>query len=205
MNYTQLATKEETKKTIDALTKNNIDAVVVDTAKDAMDKIKNLIPEGATVMNGSSKTLEEIGFIDYLKEGSHPWKNLHAKILSQKDPKNQALFRMQATLSDYYLGSVHAVSQTGELIIGSNTGSQLAHIVYSSPNLIFIVGSQKIVPTVQEGMKRLEEYVVPLEDKNMLKKFGAHTALSKVVIFKKENPMMGRKVKVIFVNQVFGF
>jgi hypothetical protein len=115
------------------------------------------------------------------------------------------MLRKQAVLSDYYLGSVHALAETGEFIIASNSGSQLPHIVFTSPNLIFVVGTQKIVPTLADAMKRLEEHVIPLEDKHMMVAYGAHTMDSKIVIFKHENPMMGRKVRMILVNEKLGF
>ena len=156
-------------------------------------------------MNGSSVTLEQIGFVDYLKSGTHPWNNLHTGILAEKDPAKQGELRKQAVLSDYYLGSVHALSETGEFIIASNSGSQLPHIVFTSPNIIFVVSTQKIVPSLADGIKRLEEYVVPLEDKHMQELYGVGTAISKMVIFKREKPGSGRTVKMILVEEKLGF
>lgn len=188
-----------------ALVANGVEVIAVENGAQALEKIKELIPAGATVMNGASITLEQIGFIEYLKSGNHGWKNLHAAIVAEQDPIKQAALRKQTTLSDYYLGSVHALSETGEFVIGSNSGSQLPHIVFSSPNLIFVVGIQKIVPTLSEAMKRLEEYVVPLENKHMQEKYGVNTMLAKIVIFKRENPKMGRKVRMILVKEKLGF
>lgn len=126
-------------------------------------------------------------------------------IVAETDRAKQALLRKQALLSDYYLGSIHALAQNGEFVIASNTGSQLPHIVFSSPNLIFVVSAKKIVPTLADAMKRLEEHVYALEDKSTMSKYNIHTMLSKVVIFKRENPMLGRKVKMILVNENLGF
>ncbi len=150
-------------------------------------------------MNGSSRTLEQIGFIEYLKPDNHGWDNQHEKILAEKDPAKQAL------LADYYLGSVHAVTEEGEFIVASNSGSQLPHVAFSSSNLILIVGAQKIVATLEEGMKRLKEYVVPLEDANMKQKYGVGTQLNKILLFKGENQMIGRKVTMILVKEKLGF
>lgn len=205
MQYNTLASKESITKTVAALKEHNVEATVVTTKEEALAAIKQLIPNGASVMNGSSVTLEQIGFVDYLKSNSHPWNNLHAGILAEQDKEKQGLLRKQAVLSDYYLGSVHALSETGEFLIASNSGSQLPHIVYTSPNLIFVVSTQKIVPSLTEAMKRLEEYVIPLEDKHMQDLYGINTALSKIVIFKRENPMMGRSVKMILVEEQLGF
>lgn len=205
MTYTTLATKDSITKTVDNLREHNVEAIVVGNKAEALAKIQELIPEGASVMNGTSVTLEQIGYIDYLKSGKHPWKNVHADVLAEQDPVKKGVLRKQATLSDYYLGSVHALAETGEFIIASNTGSQLPHVVFTSPNLIFVVSTKKIVPTLVEGMKRLEEYVVPLENTHMQELYGVETALSKIVIFKRENPNAGRKVRMILVEESLGF
>lgn len=205
MNYNDLATKEIIDKTVQALQSKHIKSIVVSRGTEALNTIKELIPRGASVMNGSSVTLEQIGFIEYLKSGKHGWNNMHATILEEKDPAKQAILRKQAVLSDYYLGSVHALTVDGEFIIASNTGSQLPHIVFTSPNLIFVVSTKKIVPDFVTAMKRLEEHVVPLEDKNMMKKFGIGTSINKIVVFKNENPRLGRKVHMILVEEDIGF
>lgn len=205
MDYTKVADDAVIEKTVAALRERNIEPIVVATAADALAKIKELIPKGASVMNGSSVTLETIGFVDLLKSDTHGWNNVHAAIVAEKDPEKQRTLRRHALTSDYYLGSVHALAETGQFIVASNTGSQLPHVVYSSANVIFVVGGQKIVPTVDEGMKRLEEHVVPLEEVHMQQKYGVSTNISKVVIFNKEQPTTGRKVRMILVKEALGF
>jgi len=205
MNYSTLADKKTVDTTISALSSKNIAAVFVANKADALQKIKDLIPQNASVMNGSSVTLEQIGFVEYLESGKHGWNNLHAAILAENDPVKRAFLRKQSVLSDFYLGSVHALTENGECIIASNTGSQLPHIVFTSPNIIFVVSTKKIVPNLTEGMKRLEEYVVPLEDKHMQQKYGMNTSLNKIVIFKNENQNMGRKIHLILVGEDLGF
>lgn len=205
MNYDNLATEEQITTTIAKLEEHNIHGIAVNSGAEALEKIKSMIPAGASVMNGASVTLETIGFVDYLQSGQHPWNNLHAGIIAEQDKAKQGELRKQATLSDYYLGSVHALSETGEFLVASNTGSQLPHIVFTSKNLIFVVGAHKIVPDLAEGFKRIEEYVVPKEDVHMMAKYGSGTSLNKIVVFKKENPNMGRTVTVLIVNEKLGF
>ncbi len=205
MDYTKLPSREIITKTAEAIKARGVEALMVANKEEALAKIKELIPAGASVMSGSSRTLEEVGFVEYLKSGTHGWNNLHAGILAEKDPAKQRALRKQAVLSDYYLGSVHALAETGEFIIASNSGSQLPHIVFTSPNLIFVVGAQKIVPTLADAMNRLHEHVIPLEDKRMMAAYGAHTAPSKIVVFNRENQQMGRKVRMILVNEKLGF
>ena len=140
-----------------------------------------------------------------MKSGNHGWKNLHKEVLAEKDPAKQAILRKQAALSDYYLGSVHAVAETGQLVIASNSGSQLPHIVFTSPNLVFVVGMQKLAPNLDVALSRVREYVLPLEDKRMKDVGMGGSAISKLLIFEQEPVFMGRKVHVIFVNEKLGF
>ncbi len=205
MDYQTIATGEIINKTTQNLKEHGIDAIVVENREEALETIKKQIPTKASIMNGASITLEQIGFVEYLKSGAHPWNNLHEMVLAEKDPAKQTRLRREATVADYYLGSVHALTTTGELIIASNTGSQLPSITYNSSNVIFVVGAQKIVPTIEDGLNRLNDYVVPLEDKHMQELYGVNTAVSKILIFNRENPMMGRKVSVILVKEKLGF
>lgn len=205
MNYDTLASMETVQKTINALGEHGINAIVVNNHTEALEKVKSLIPKGASVMNGSSRTLEEIGFVDYLKSENHGWKNLHEEILAEKDPAKQAILRRQTVLADYYLGSVHAVAETGQLVIASNSGSQLPHIVFTSPNLIFVVGTQKIAKNLDAALARVREHTLPLEDKRMKDAGMGGSAISKLLIFEREPVFMGRSVQVIFINEKLGF
>lgn len=205
MEYNKLASKEIVEKTVGALKARNVKAIFVKDGKEALEKIKELIPKGASVMNGASVTLEQIGFVDYLINGEHGWDNLHEAIVKESDPAKQSALRKQALSSDFYLGSVHAIAETGEFIIASNTGSQLPHIVFSSPNIIFVVSTKKIVPTLSDTMNRLVEHIIPLEDKHMQEKYGVGTAINKIVTFYGENPNMGRKIRMILIDEDLGF
>lgn len=205
MDYTQLASRDSADKTGEALKARGIETIFVENRGEALAKIKELIAGGASVMNGSSRTLEEIGFVEHLKSGEHGWNNLHADILAESDKQKQSVLRKQSVLSDYYLGSVHALAETGEILIASNSGSQLPHIVYTSPNLIFVVGAQKITPNLDSAMRRLYEYVLPLEDQRMKDAGNSGSYPSKIVIFNREPKFTGRKVTVILVNEKLGF
>jgi hypothetical protein len=204
-NFNDLVSQESIDKTVVALNSHGIHTIIVENGREAHEKALELIPRGVSVMNGSSRTLEQIGFIEHLKSGDHGWDNYHETIITEKDPAKQAAFRKQALLADYYLGSVHAVTEEGEFIVASNSGSQLPHVAYSSSNLILVVGTQKIVSNLEEGMKRLTEYVVPLEEENMRQKYGVGTALNKILILKGENPRSGRTISMILVKEKLGF
>ena len=203
--YTTLADKESLLTAIKNLNDNGFTASEVATHAEALEKIKELIPAHASIMSGASKTLEQIGFIDYLKEGTHGWNNLKENILKETDPTKQAELRTHSVISDFYLGSAHAVSETGEIVIASASGSQLPHLVFTSKNIILVVSTQKITKTLSDAMDRLETHVYPLEDARMKSVGYPGSVLSKVLILKKEPAMMGRKFHVIFVNEHLGF
>lgn len=205
MDYTILATQESIDKTVAALKERGFEPLVVSTKEDAMAKIKELIPAGASVMNGSSTTLNQLGFVDYLKAGQHGWNNLHAAIVAEKDPAQQGVLRRAALTSEFYLGSVHGLAESGEMLIASNSGSQLPHIVYSSPNVVFVVGTQKITPTLADAEVRLREYVIPLEDERMKSVGMGGTKLNKLFHYFGEPSYTGRKIHVILVKEVLGF
>jgi L-lactate utilization protein LutC len=204
-NYITLAPKNSLDRTAKALLSHNYEPLIVETKEEALEAIKSLIPRGASVMNGTSQTLREIGFVDYLKSGDHGWNNLHAPIVAEPDRAKQQPMRNAALFADYYLGSAHAVTETGEMIIASNSGSQLPHLVYTSPNLILVVGIQKIVPSRDAAFDRIQEHVIPLEDERMKGVYGIRTTHAKTVILHRENPMSGRKIRVILVKEKLGF
>lgn len=205
MDYSKLADKETIEKTIAALKPHGFNAELVETRAAALARVKELIPAGAEVMTGSSTTLNEIGFTDYLKSSEHPWKNLKEAVAQEKDPEKQAVLRKQAVLAPYFLGSVHAVTQTGELLTASASGSQLPSYAFTSQNVIWVVGTQKIVPSLEEAMKRIREYTYPLEDARMKSTGAAGSNLAKILIQNNEPPFLGRKLTLIFVNEKLGF
>ena len=205
MAYDKLSASAVVEATMKALTEHGFLPESVANGAEALARIKALIPAGVSVMNGSSTTLQEVGFVDYLKEGKHGWNNLHTAILAEKDPAKQAALRMQSSLSDYYLGSVHALAQTGELVIASASGSQLPHLAYTSKNLILVVGTQKIEPDLATALARVKDYVFPLEDARMKSVGMGGSVIAKLLILNREPAFMGRKVHIILVNEKLGF
>lgn len=204
MKYDALASKDSVEKVMGAVKPRGINPEFVNTKEEALQRLKKLIPSGAEVMTGSSRTLEEIGFVELLKSGEHPWKNWKDIILAEKDEAEQMELRRKSVSSEYFLGSVHAIAETGEAVIASNTGSQLPSYAYTSKNVIWIVGTQKIVPTLEDAIKRVREYVFPLEDKRMKSLGYPGSNISKLLIFQKEiNP--GRKITLLLVNEKLGF
>lgn len=204
MKFDTLASKETIRKTMEALKGRNVHADLVDSKEEALQKIINLIPSGKEVMTGGSTTLDQIGFTEMLKSGKHPWKNLKDRILSEKDPAKQTELRKISVTADYFLGSVHAVTETGEILIVNGTGSAIPSNAFSSDNVIWVVGTQKIVPTLEDAFNRVREYCVPLEDKRMKSLGYQGTTIGKYLIFEREINE-NRKINLIFVNEKLGF
>ena len=157
-------------------------------------------------MTGASLTLQQIGFVELLKSGNHRWRNLKAEIVAEKDPTRQSQLRKQATVADYFLGSVHAIVETGEILVASATGSQIAPYAFSSNHVIWIAGAQKIVPTVEAGLRRIREYILPHEDQRMKNNFGPGSGsfIGKILLFEREAAYLHRSLTLILIREIAG-
>jgi len=199
--WNRLPDSEAINRTIEAAKSRGIKAELASDRAEALKLVISKIPEGSEVMTGSSKTLEEIGLQEILGFGTL-WKNVRAGILAEKDPAKQRELRKRATMASYFLGSVHAVAETGEVVIASGSGSQLPAYAYSADNVIWVAGTQKIVRNLDEGLKRVREHSLPLEDARM-KSLGARGSIvGKILIFEFER---GRNISLILVNEKLGF
>lgn len=203
MKYADLPSSQVVEKTKKSLEERNISVTVVENKADALALLKTMIPKGASVMNGSSTTLTQIGFVDYLSSDAHEWNNLHTAILVEQDKSKQSRMRAESILADYFLGSVHAITEGGTVMIASATGSQLPSYAFSSPNVIWVAGTHKIVPTLEDGFARIKEYVFPLEDERMKGVGYPGSALGKILLFERE--IMQRKIHLVLVNEKLGF
>ena len=206
MDFSKPATLDMVEETIGAVKSRGISVELLNTRKDALERLKNIIPAGASVMTGASVTLREIGFEDLLISKTHPWRNLKDDIVIEKDPAKQLLLRKRALLADFFIGSVHAIVRTGELVVASASGSQLAPYSFTSSNIIWVAGIQKITRTVEEGFQRVREYIMPHEEERMRAKTGGKmgTTLGKLLIFEREAPFLGRTVRLLLVSEKVG-
>lgn len=204
MNYEQIPSDEIISKVVEGLKARNITPIVVETKEQALEEIKKIIPAGGSVMNGSSTTLNEIGFVEYLKSGTHGWDNVHENILKETDPARQARLRKESVLADYFLGSVHAITEAGQLIIASASGSQIPSYAFTSDNVIWVAGVNKIVADREAGFKRVEDYVYPLENKRMQGVGYPGSTIGRVLVFEREI-VPNRHLTMILVKEKLGF
>jgi len=189
-------------ETVRALNAHGFKAELVPDRKAALEKIRSLIPAGAEVMTGSSRTLEEVGLVNTLATGDHSWKNLKAQIVAEKDREKQMTLRRMATFADYFLGSVHAITTKGQLVAGSASGSQLGAYAFGGKNLIIVAGTNKITEDLDEALLRLREHSTPLEDQRIKGLGFPGTYLSKILIYEGERQ---RNAHVILVSEKLGF
>jgi hypothetical protein len=205
-DYKALASDESIEKAVQALSANGIEAFVVETGAEALKKTQELVPEGSEVLTAGSVTLDEVGVAKLVNE-SGKYDSIKSRF-SKLDQKTQGReMRKLGAGPDFVIGSVHAATETGSLLIASLTGSQLPAYAYGAGKVVWIVSTKKIVKDVDEGFKRLNEYVVPLESGRARKAYGLPDSFnsypSKVLVFNRE--IQPGRAKVIFVKQDLGF
>jgi hypothetical protein len=206
MAYDTIPAAEHVRRTVDAVNERGIHAELVETKEAALERVQSLILAGAVIMTGASVTLQQIGFEALLISGNHPWRNFKADLLAEKDPLKQSAMRREGTLAEYYLGSVNALAETGELVFASGSGSQLPAYAFTSRNVIWVAGTQKITPTLEDAVRRVREYVLPLEDQRQ-KSIGnqAGSRINRMLIIEGEPAYLRRNLRLILVNQALGF
>lgn len=200
--FTFLASETQIERTRVALEANQIHTLLAQTGAEASQLLFDLLPEQAEIFVASSTTLNTLGITQEI-DTSGRYNSVRAK-LALMDPQTQEreMQKMGAT-PEYILGSVHAITEKGQVIIASLTGSQLAGYVSAAEHVIWVAGTQKIVPNLEVGLKRLETYTLPLESARALKAYGVTSAIHKLLIINKEfNP--GR-VTLILVKENLGF
>lgn len=201
-NWKKLKDRQTVEKVMSALMDRNINTSYVENGKEAKEKIWSMLPKGSRVLTSTSVTLEEIGIHDEIEKSTNI-KSVRKEYMALDHKKDGARIRELRSTPEIIIGSVHAVTQNGEVVVASNTGSQIAPYAYSAKKVIWVVGTQKIVKDMEEAMRRLYEYVVPLEEKHMQSLYGVGTNVSKLLIFNKEK--LKDRVTLIFVNEVLGF
>ena len=195
--------KARVERTFAALKQRGITPIYVPDRRAALEKVLGLIPKGSTVAHGSSTTLQEIGLVARLKDPASGYRYLNPEWQIETDATRRARIRAKLSVeADYYLGSVQAIPETGEVIGADQSGSRQAFYVYGPPHVIWVAGINKLVPTLDDAIRRTREVALPLEDHRM-KRFGASgSSIGKLVVYERERP--GR-ISLILVGAPLGF
>ena len=197
-----VADEASVRRTVAALEANGFTVLRASNAVAAKRTVLDLIPDGSAVHQGASLTLDVVGITDEIEKSSR-YAALRPRIWSMDRKTEGGEVRRLGAAPDVMLGSVHAVTETGSLLAASMSGSQLGPYVSGAGRVIFVVGTQKIVPDLEQGLRRINEYAWRLEDARAQAAYGIHSAVNKVVIINREiNP--GR-ITVVLVDEVLGF
>jgi acyl-CoA hydrolase len=200
--FTDPAPAERLERVAAALRANNFDVEILDDAAAARTRVKDLIPEGASVFTGASETLRLSG-IDEDINNSGRYESVKARGLTMDRATQLAeIWRLLAS-PDVIVGSVHAVTETGSLVVASASGSQLPGYAGAAARVIWVVGAQKVVPDLSTALRRVENHCLPLENERAMKVYGQPSALNRILILNAE-PHPGRGT-VLLLREAIGF
>ncbi len=199
--FTRLANDEQIVRTAKALEAKNIKTLIAENGEEARQMFFELVPEGAEVFLGASVTLETLGIKEQIDK-SGKYEALRPKMFGMDRATQGREIRKLGGTPDYAAGSVQAVTEDGSVLIASNTGSQLGPYASGAGKVIWVVGAQKLVKDMNEGMRRIEEYSVPREDVHMQQLYNVHTYPSKILIVNKE--IRPERITMIIVKEELG-
>jgi YkgG family uncharacterized protein len=200
--FARLANNDQIERTARALEAKNIHTLIAENGEEAKHIFFELIPEGAEVFLGASVTLETLGIKDEIDKSGR-FEALRPRMFAMNRETQGREIRKLGGAPDYAAGSVHAVTEDGQVLIASNTGSQLGPYASGAGKVIWVVGAQKIVRDLDEGLRRLQEYTYPLEEEHMQQLYGVGTHVNKILIVNAE--LRPNRSTMIIVKEELGF
>ncbi len=199
--FTTLPDEQTLASAVTALEEHGFSVEVVDDFDAARQAVLARIPHGSSVMTNTSVTLQETGIADAVNDGG-PFDSARNKMFALDFATQAQEMKAMGGQPDYALGSVHAVTHDGTLVIASASGSQLASYAWGAANVIFVVGAQKLVPTLEAAHQRIYQHSLVLEDARAIAAYGQHSSVGKVLEIHQELP--GR-IHIVLIRQVAGF
>ncbi|MCS5666369.1 MAG: lactate utilization protein [Dehalococcoidia bacterium] len=197
-----LASEMSILKTVESLTQRNISALAVDSTDEAFKLLLTLVPSGSEVYCGTSETLISIGFPEYIRNNPD-YRSLDREFESESDPRNKQELRRLSSISEYYIGSVQAISETGEVVVASSSGSQIGAYAFGAKHVILVSGTQKICPSLSDAMSRVRGYSTDKHDEWLAEKGIGPAPIGKLLILEKET-QLGR-LTVLLVRENLGW
>jgi acyl-CoA hydrolase len=199
--FTALPDAQDLAATVVALEEHGFSVEVADDLDGARTAVLARIPAGSSVMTNTSVTLQETGIADAINDGG-PYESARNKMFALDFETQAQQMKAIGGQPDYALGSVHAVTRDGTLVIASASGSQLASYAWGAANVIFVVGAQKLVPDLDAAHQRIYQHSLKLEDARAQAAYGQHSYVGKVLEIHQELP--GR-VHIVLVRQPVGY
>jgi len=200
--FTTLPDEHALQATVVALEEHGFSVEVVDDLDTAREAVLARIPEGSSVMTNTSVTLAETGIADAINDGGGRWESARNTMFALDFATQAQEMKAIGGQPDYALGSVHAVTRDGTLVIASASGSQLASYAWGAANVIFAVGAQKLVPTLEAAHQRIYQHSLKLEDARAQAAYGQHSQVGKILEIHQEPP--GR-IHLVLIRQQVGF
>jgi hypothetical protein len=185
-----------------ALTAHGFAVEILDDAAAARARIKDLIPEGASVYTGASETLRLAGINEDIN-ASGRYQAVGPRALAMDRGTQMDEIRRLLASPDVVVGSVAALTETGSLVVASATGSQLPAYCGGAARAIWVVGAQKVVPDLSTALRRVEDHALPLENARALQVYGQPSAINRLLILNAE-PEPGRGT-VLLLREAIGF
>jgi hypothetical protein len=202
LRWTGPAPADRLERAAAALTAHGFTVEILDDVAAARARIPALIPEGASVFTGASETLRLSG-IEADINASPRYDAIRPRVLAMDRATEADVIRQLLASPDVAMGSVHAVTETGSLVIASGSGSQLPGYAGGAARVIWIVGAQKIVPDLEAGLRRVEEHCLPLESARTQAAYGSPSAINRLLVLNAEL-QPGRGV-VLLLREAIGF
>ena len=200
--FTRIAEDDRIQRTVRALDANGIHALVAENGEEARRMFFELVPEGAEIFLGASATLDALGIRQEVDKSGR-YEALRLKTMAMNRATQGREIRKLNGTPDYAAGSVQAVTEDGHVLIASNGGSQLGPYASGAGKVIWVVGAQKIVRDFEEGMRRVYEHSLPLEEARIRKAYNIHSNVSKLLVINKE--VQPNRITMIIVKESLGF
>ena len=201
--WNRIPEEEVIASTVNAIEERGIQVVRASDGNQALARIRELIPPGSEVMNGSSTTLVEIGFQELMDSGKHEWNDLKKAVTGENDAQKRARIRRKTVTSDYFLSGVNAIAQTGELVACDATGSRVGAWPYGAGKMLLVAGVNKIVPTLDDALRRIREFTFPIENVRSQNVYGVPSKIGKCVIL--ANEIQPGRVTLILIDESYGY
>ncbi len=199
----RVASDEAVARATQALETRNVRVLVAGSRDEALRLLKELVPQGAQVLAVTSETLDDVGFTQYVAEGG-AYQSLTAIFQAAATPEERAeLARTLGSTPEYVVGSVQAVAETGHVVIASASGSQLSSYVFGARNVVWVVGAQKIVPTLEDALARTYGYAFDRHKEWSPAHGHGESSMGKVTIFESER--RPDRTTVVFIKEALGW
>lgn len=203
-DYKTAANDERISKVAEALQANSFEVSVVDDAAAAKQTVLEMIESGKKVLTGTSETLVKSGLDEALN--SEPYESVRNDFMQYYGQAENALKMKQiGSAAEVYVGSAHALTEDGKVLVASASGSQLPALAYGAQKVILVVGAQKLAKDLADGINRIEQHTVPLEDKRAQEAYGAGTNFAKLLVLNNSGGGAADRFHVVIVKEAIGY